>query len=75
MKQHTLNIPDHSGHNSFQWTPGDKVSVAEAEKLFDEKKREGFAAFDTSNPEDQKLIRSFDESVETITMIPQFAGG
>lgn len=68
-------VMDHTGHSTFEFTKGDKVSMQEAEKRFAELTGQGFTAAALGPNGTSEIIRSFDPNVEETLFIPRLQGG
>ena len=77
-----LKVMSASGHRTVTWKnrkaeagdPEAQAAVSEAERIFDEQKKRGATAFDTTTRESRVLDR-FDPQVERITVVPRLTGG
>lgn len=67
-----LNVLDKSGHTTL--TAETPELIAEIEKIFNERKAEGYLAY-AGTDGDYTVIQSFDPTAAQITMSPQIVGG
>jgi hypothetical protein len=70
-----FEIMNRSGHDTESFTKGDKVSMAEAERRFNELRAEGKYAVDKSSGVADRLVTKFDPTVTAYRFQPQNIGG
>jgi len=77
-----LRIMSPQGDKVILWDPqapiGDAdaaVAVREAERIFNEERARGSAAFKTLLGQPAERLDAFDENVEEIVIVPRIAGG
>ena len=71
-----LQIMDHTGHSTVDFSKADKVSLAEAEARFNElMERKFIASAPGKDGAPGTLLKSFDPDAETIIMNPPLQGG
>lgn len=73
----SLAIMDHTGHSILRWDQADQDSIADAEKMFAELKKQGYIAYEYSPIAAGKgrIIRKFDPYLNEVIMTPPVAGG
>jgi hypothetical protein len=71
-----LRILNSTGHTEVEWSLEEEqaLAVKEAERLFNDAKKSGATAFDTSVTPAVKMDK-FDPTVGEITVVPRVAGG
>jgi hypothetical protein len=77
MKRHELVILGTRGDSRVAWDLDEEEAVREAERIFNENRARGFAAFrmaTTANAEPEQL-HQFDPQAEQILQFPPMAGG
>lgn len=71
-----FSIMNRTGHTSIAYDVTTDEALAEAERIFDEHKKKGFAPFKveedgtTSGP-----LQTFDKEADEILMVPNIVGG
>jgi hypothetical protein len=75
-----MHIADSTGHSTLEWSSEDKEAIKAASKAFEEKIASGgyFAAEyngDSSQPENGKIVRAFNENAQEIKLLPKLVGG
>jgi hypothetical protein len=68
-------VMDRSGDTRHKFDAGDRAAVAEAKKRFMELTDAGFTAAVRVGHGEQRIIRSFDPSVEETLFYPRLVGG
>lgn len=71
---HTMAILDRTGHTEVRWDIKDADAVKEAERIFNETRTKGYAAYQTDSATTGTLIREFNPQAD-IVLAPQIAGG
>ena len=66
-------VMDRTGDTRHTFDAGDRIAVEEAKKRFMELTGAGFTA--RTGPGEQRIIRSFDPSVEETLFHPRLVGG
>lgn len=66
-----------TGHAKYEWDKNDPKDIAEARKIFDDKKKQGYSFFrvDPKNGDKGEQIKEFDPGAGKIIAVPAFAGG
>lgn len=66
-----------TGHAKYEWDKDDPDDVAEAKRIFEEKKKQGYSFFrvDPKIGDKGEKIATFDPKAEKIIAVPAFAGG
>lgn len=73
-----LIVPSHdTGHATYEWDKADPADVAEARKIFAEKKKLGYVAYrvDPKSGDKGAVIKDFDPEAGKVVLLPPFAGG
>jgi hypothetical protein len=68
-------VMDRTGDTRHTFDAGDRTAVEEAKKRFMELTDAGFTAAVRAGPGEQRVIRSFDPSVEETLFHPRLVGG
>ncbi len=63
------------GDTKHEWNTDNEDERAQAQILFDEYRKQGFAAFRMSDTERNSALTEFDPTAGTILFIPMVAGG
>jgi len=68
---------DQTGHSILRWDQRDRLSIEDAEKMFDDLKKQGYIAYEYSPIASGKgrVIKKFDPYLNEIIMTPPVAGG
>ena len=70
----TMHIVDGKGDTVVKWATEEEAAVKEAEQIFKEKVKQGFAAFEVGSTTDQR-VHKFDKNAVEIILIPPMMGG
>jgi hypothetical protein len=74
--QHVLRVLDHTGDTAYEWEgENDGPAVAVAERTFDEKIGQGFAAFEMETPTVGKQVKALNRKAPETILVPQYEGG
>jgi hypothetical protein len=68
-------VMDHTGDTRHAFDGDDRIAVEEAKKRFMELTDAGYTAAVRTGPGEQRIIRSFDPSVEETLFHPRLVGG
>jgi hypothetical protein len=68
-------VMDRMGDTRHTFDAGDRIAVEKAKKRFMELTEAGFTAAVRTGPGEQRIIRSFDPSVEETLFHPRLVGG
>ena len=77
-KTGALIIPSHdTGHAKYEWDKNDPEDVAEARRIFNEKKKQGYSFYrvDPKGGGKGEVIKEFDPNAGQIIAVPAFTGG
>jgi hypothetical protein len=66
---------DATGDTKFEWNPIKPDEVEAARAVFDEYRRQGFAAARMEGTTTGEIIKDFDPNVGIIVFVPPMAGG
>ena len=68
-------VMDRTGDTRHAFDAADRAAVEEAQKRFMELTNAGFTAAIRTGPGEQRIVRSFDPSVEETLFHPRLVGG
>lgn len=71
----TMLIPDHTGHTTVSWEPGDTASEALAAERFSELRVLRLQPFRCEAPNQYVALASFDPAAEEILWVRPLQGG
>lgn len=75
MKRHQLIVLGTRGDTRVAWELNEAGAVKEAERIFEEQRSKGAAAFKIEPGKPAELLERFDPKVEQIIVVPRVAGG
>jgi hypothetical protein len=70
-----LKVLNRTGHTTVEWSTDLRDTVEEANRRFNELLAQGYTAFAMEDGTSGRHITAFDETAETVILVPRMVGG